>query len=151
MPGPNVPNVPNSGNTYTCTCTRFCKGYKTGLSRATYYRHAPYRPPEYSAAFQAFLHNSTSSPGPSTGSNLTEHVDSESQAFLHNSTSTAPGPSTPSANLNAGGHAGHGHWHGNLTVDERIDERELQVEDSQDETFDNECEVSRILLLSLFI
>jgi hypothetical protein len=77
MPGPNVPN------TYTCTCTRFCKGYKTGLSRATFYRHAPYRtsPPEYSASFQAFLHDS-SAPGLSTGSNLPlvdEHGDSESQ------------------------------------------------------------------------
>jgi hypothetical protein len=79
MPGPNV--VPNSGNTYTCTCTRFCKGYKTGLSRATFYRHAPYRPyrpPEFSASFQAFLHNS-SAPGPSTSSNLAVHEHEDSQ------------------------------------------------------------------------
>jgi hypothetical protein len=78
MPGPN------SGNTYTCTCTRFCKGYKTGLSRATFYRHAPYRPPEFSASFQAFLHN-PSAPGPSTstGSNLAvyEHEDSQDETF----------------------------------------------------------------------
>ena len=79
---------PNSGNTYTCTCTCFCK---TGLSRATFYRHAPYRapypshldPPEFSASFQAFLDNS-SAPGSSTGSNLAvgehcEHEDSVSQ------------------------------------------------------------------------
>lgn len=74
MPGPD------SGKTFTCTCTRFCKGYKTGLSRATYYRHAPYRDslPEFSASFQAFLQNS-SAPGPSTGSNLAvdEHEDSQ--------------------------------------------------------------------------
>jgi hypothetical protein len=61
-----------SNNTYTCTCTRFCKGYKTGLSHATFYRHAPYHDapqPGFSASFQAFLHNSGAS-GPSTSSNL---------------------------------------------------------------------------------
>ena len=77
MPGPN------SGNTvYTCTCTRFCKGYKTGLSRATYYRHAPYCPSEFSASFQAFLQNSESSVpqanlSTGTSSNLTLAVDEE--------------------------------------------------------------------------
>ena len=80
MPGPNVPN---SGNSYTCTCTRFCKGYKTGLSRATFYRHAPYRrpsPAEFSASFQAFLHDSNA---PSTGSNLAvdEQEDSQDETF----------------------------------------------------------------------
>ena len=73
-----------SGNTYTCTCTRFCKGFKTGLSRATYYRHASFRPSEFSASFQAFLHDSTgSAPGPSTGSNLTvdEHEDFQDETF----------------------------------------------------------------------
>jgi hypothetical protein len=80
MPGPN------SGNTYTCTCTRFCKGYKTGLSRATYYRHAQFRhgPPEFSASFQAFLQNSSVPVGgPSTGSNLEvlDEQDSQDETF----------------------------------------------------------------------
>jgi hypothetical protein len=57
MPGPQ------STKSYTCTCTHFCGGYKTGLSRATYYRHAPYRdPPQpsstFSSSFQNFLDNS---------------------------------------------------------------------------------------------
>jgi hypothetical protein len=76
MPGANSGN-----NTYTCTCTRFCRGYKTGLSRATFYRHAPYRDapqPGFSASFQAFLNNS-SAPGPSTGSNLA--ADDEDGTF----------------------------------------------------------------------
>jgi hypothetical protein len=67
MPGANSGN-----NTYTCTCTHFCKGYKTGLSCATFYQHAPYcdaPQPGFSASFQAFLNNS-SAPGPSAGSNL---------------------------------------------------------------------------------
>jgi hypothetical protein len=75
MPGPN------SGNTYTCTCTRFCKGYKTGLSRATFYRHAPYRPspPEFSASFQAFLHAPAG--GPSTGNLAVLVDDSHDETF----------------------------------------------------------------------
>jgi hypothetical protein len=55
---------------YTCTCTHFCKGYKTGLSRATYYRHAPYRGHgtsqsgnTFSASFQTFLDNSANVSG----------------------------------------------------------------------------------------
>ena len=60
---------------------------------------------------------------------MTEYEDSESQAFLHNSTSTSPasGPSTS--------HASHGNM--------RVDEHEP---DSMNATFNNECEVSRILL-----
>lgn len=63
MPGPQ------SSNGYTCTCTHFCGGYKTGLSRATYYRHSSYRdldaaqPSSFSTAFQSFLDESTSNSG----------------------------------------------------------------------------------------
>jgi hypothetical protein len=38
-----------------------CGGYKTGLSHATFYRHAPYRDaaqPSYSSSFQDFLDKS---------------------------------------------------------------------------------------------
>lgn len=68
MPGPR------SSNTYTCTCTHFCGGYKPGLSRATYYRHSPYRDHDaaqpqatssFSASFQNFLDKSA---GNSNGS-----------------------------------------------------------------------------------
>ena len=55
---------PSSKNTYTCTCTHFCGGYKTGLSRATYYRHAPYRDApqsSFSPSFQNFLDSSAGS------------------------------------------------------------------------------------------
>lgn len=68
------------GNTYTCTCTRFCKGYKTGLSRAMYYRHAPFRPPKFSASFQNFLQDSSvQDPQAGTSSNLAvdEHEASQ--------------------------------------------------------------------------
>jgi len=61
MPGPG-----SSKNTYTCTCTHFCGGYKTGLSWATFYRHAPHRnpaQPSFSAPFQNFLNDSTSHSG----------------------------------------------------------------------------------------
>jgi hypothetical protein len=54
----------SSKNTYTCTCAHFCGGYKAGLSRATYYRHAPYRDapqPSFSPSFQNFLDNSAGS------------------------------------------------------------------------------------------
>ena len=50
-----------SSNTYTCTCNHFCGGYKTGLSWATFYRHAPYRDaaqPNFSSSFQDFLDKS---------------------------------------------------------------------------------------------
>jgi hypothetical protein len=63
MPGPR------SSNTYTCTCTHFCGGYKTGLSRATFYRHSPYRvaaqppPTSFSTSFQNFLDNSAGNSG----------------------------------------------------------------------------------------
>jgi hypothetical protein len=55
-------------NTYTCTCTRFCGGYKTGLSRATFYRHSPYRDTaqptsSFSSSFQNFLDNSVGDSG----------------------------------------------------------------------------------------
>jgi hypothetical protein len=55
-------------DTYTCTCAHFCKGYKTGLSRATYYRHAPYRSASaqsstFSSSFQTFLDNSANVSG----------------------------------------------------------------------------------------
>jgi hypothetical protein len=55
-----------SSNTYTCTCTHFCGGYKTGLSRATFYRHAPYRDtaqPSFSSSFQDFLDKSAGESG----------------------------------------------------------------------------------------
>lgn len=60
MPGPR------SSNSYTCTCTHFCGGYKTGLSRATYYRHAAYRDAaqptsSFSSSFQSFLDDSAGS------------------------------------------------------------------------------------------
>lgn len=63
MPGPHS----NTG-TYTCTCTHFCGGYKSGLSRATYYRHSPYRDAaqhtsSFSTSFQIFLDNSTGDSG----------------------------------------------------------------------------------------
>lgn len=68
MPGPR------SSNTYTCTCTHFCGGYKTGLSRATYYRHSPYRDAaqpqatsSFSTSFQNFLDNSASNSGSGSG------------------------------------------------------------------------------------
>ena len=62
MPGPR------SSNTYTCTCTHFCGGYKTGLSRATYYRHSSYRDTaqptsSFSTSFQSFLDNSAGNSG----------------------------------------------------------------------------------------
>jgi hypothetical protein len=62
MPGPR------SSDTYTCTCTHFCGGYKTGLSRATYYRHSPYRDTaqptsSFSTSFQSFLDNSAGNSG----------------------------------------------------------------------------------------
>jgi hypothetical protein len=65
MPGPRNTGS-NTVNTYTCTCTHFCGGYKTGLSRATYYRHAPYRDAaratsSFSSSFQSFLHDSAGS------------------------------------------------------------------------------------------
>jgi hypothetical protein len=61
---PNMSGPPRRTNTYTCTCTHFCGGYKTGLSKATYYRHAPYRAapqPSFSPSFQNFLDNSAGS------------------------------------------------------------------------------------------
>jgi hypothetical protein len=68
MPGPR------SSNTYTCTCTHFCGGYKTGLSRATYYRHSPYRDAQpqattssFSTSFQSFLDNSAGNSGSGSG------------------------------------------------------------------------------------
>jgi hypothetical protein len=66
MPGPR------SSNTYTCTCTHFCGGYKTGLSRATYYRHSPYRDAAqptsgFSTSFQNFLDNSAGGSGSGPG------------------------------------------------------------------------------------
>jgi hypothetical protein len=64
MPGPR------SSNTYTCTCTHFCGGHKAGLSRATYYRHSPYRDAAqptttsgFSTSFQSFLDNSAGGQG----------------------------------------------------------------------------------------
>jgi hypothetical protein len=69
-----------SKNTYTCTCAHFCKGYKTGLSRATYYRHAPYRDsPQsstFSASFQTFLDNSAHVSG---GGRDTSHASEDSE------------------------------------------------------------------------
>lgn len=71
MPGPRS----TGSNTYTCTCVHFCGGYKTGLSRATYYRHSPYRDasaapsqPSFSTSFQNFLDNSAGDSGPISGS-----------------------------------------------------------------------------------
>jgi hypothetical protein len=63
MPGPR-----STGNTYTCTCTHFCGGYKSGLSRATYYRHSPYRDAaqpssSFSTSFQTFLDDSAGNSG----------------------------------------------------------------------------------------
>lgn len=74
MPGPQ------SSNTYTCTCTHFCRGYKTGLSRATFYRHAPYRAaaqPSFSSSFQDFL---VKSADPSGAVNHSGTGQEESQA-----------------------------------------------------------------------
>jgi hypothetical protein len=59
---------PRSSNTYTCTCTHFRGGYKTGLSRATFYRHSPYRDAaqptgSFSTSFQNFLDDSAGDSG----------------------------------------------------------------------------------------
>ena len=71
-----------NSNTYTCTCTHFCGGYKTGLSQDTFYRHAPYQDavlgqPSYSSSFQDFLDNSA---GESGASNLSGTGQESSQA-----------------------------------------------------------------------
>lgn len=71
-----------NNNTYTCTCTHFCGGYKTGLSWATFYRHAPYRDaaqPSFSSSFQDFLDKSAGQSGAVNHSGL-ETGQEESQA-----------------------------------------------------------------------
>jgi hypothetical protein len=77
MPGPQ-----SSMNTYTCTCTRFCGGHKTGLSRATFYRHAPYRDASkptssFSLSFQNFLGNSAGNTDQEESQGYTDNSDFE--------------------------------------------------------------------------
>jgi hypothetical protein len=77
MPGPR-----SSKNTYTCTCTHFCGGHKTGLSRATFYRHAPYRDASqptssFSLSFQNFLGNSAGNTGQEESQGNTDNLEAE--------------------------------------------------------------------------
>jgi hypothetical protein len=85
----------SSKNTYTCTCTHFCGGYKTGLSRATFYRHSPYRdaaqPSSFSSSFQNFLDNSAGNCGSGLGQEESQgNTDNLEAGFSTQSTTTPP-------------------------------------------------------------
>jgi hypothetical protein len=88
-----MPGLQSGKNTYTCTCTQFCGGYKTGLSRATFYRHSPYRdasaaqPSSFSSSFQNFLDNSAGNSGSGLGQEESQgNIDNLEAGFSTQST-----------------------------------------------------------------
>ena len=102
MPGPQ-----SIKNTYMCTSTHFCGGFKTGLSQATFYRHTPYHDstqPSFSPSFQNFLDNSAgnSQSGQDKSQGNTDGLEAEfptSPQVLDSSIQDSHSESTTGVNL----------------------------------------------------